>query len=71
MKTEETESIVLANLQLRAKHNRKCPVLKQGGNVTVFKKKPKMSKQSVFKVGPTNMDRGRHQRRERQRLVYA
>ena len=45
---QKNHSIVLANLQLRAKHNRKYPVLKKGDIVQVFKKKTKKEEKERF-----------------------
>ena len=45
---KKNESIVRANLELRAKHNRKYPVLKKGDKVQVFRKKTKATEKERF-----------------------
>ena len=45
---KKNESIVKANLQLRAKHNRKYPELKKGDKVKVFRKRPKKEQKERF-----------------------
>ena len=66
---KKNDATVKANLQLRAKHNRKYPALKKGDIVQVFKKKSKQEEKGRFSHWAPKMDRNRYQRRTGSRNV--